>query len=289
MKTTDRVQIGSATLRAAFAPAFGGRMVALQVMRPDGPFDVIVPMNGWTDQPWRWPKAGAYPLFPYSNRIRNARLAHEDRNVELKPHPDAAPHTLHGPAHLRPWHCVAQDETQATLALDYHGDADWPWSFRAEQRFAIAGNQLTLLLRLTNTATQAFPAGMGWHPYFSFGPDATITQDARTLWVQDETFIATGETRAAAPPHERTDYLSEWSGASILHRDGLRLDITADPIFAHLVCHRPDSDAYACIEPVTHGADGFNLAVQGIKGTGTTMLAPGASLSGKISVHVGLT
>ena len=280
------IRFGSSHMIAECLPHFGGRMSALRLIGADGPRDLIMPMQGWPDPPWRWPKTGAYPLFPYSNRIRNARLALDDRFIALQPHPDAGPHTVHGPAHLRGWRCAAQDAASATLALDYAADEDWPWAFQARQRFAIDGTTIKIGLDLTNTGSVPFPGGFGWHPYFRFGPDAVVEHDARVLWLQDADAIATGQTRPALPPHAATEYLSDWRRASIIHRDGLRLEVTADPIFAHLVCHRPDCDAYACIEPVSHVADAVNLAARGIKGTGVQMLEPGASLSGTITLRV---
>lgn len=280
------ITIRSTLLEATFAPDLGGRMATLRWLGPGAGRDLLVPLEGWGDTPWRWPKAGAYPLFPYSNRIRDARLAHDGRIHPLKPHPDGAPHTVHGPAHLRPWLGTARTADSVTLRLDYAADADWPWPFHAEQTFTVAEDTLSVLLRLTNTGGEAFPAGMGWHPYFLFDAGAAIRHDAATLWVQDDASVATGETAPAAPPQARTEYLSGWSGATLARGDGLRLAMTADPLFAHLVCHRPDSDAYACIEPVSHVADGFNLAARGIAGTGTRVLAPGATLAGRITLRI---
>ena len=284
--TAIPVRFQTQTLRAECLPELGGRLSAL-VLAVDGTErDLIVPMQGWPDLPFRWPKTGAYPLFPFSNRIRDARLAHAGRTVALKPHPDAIPHVLHGPAQLRPWRCLAQDATSATLGLDYASDDDWPWPFHADQQFRLTDDGLTITLTITNTGHEPFPAGFGWHPYFTFPPGAVLHHDARTLWMQDAHAIATGVTAAAEPPHARTEYLSDWTSAAIEYADGLQLEVTADAAFVHLVCHRPDNDAYACIEPVTHVADGFNLAEQGIANTGTLVLAPGATESASIRLRL---
>ncbi len=59
----------------------------------------------------------------------------------------------------------------------------------------------------------------------------------------------------------------------------------AEPVFGHIVVHRSGAD-YACIEPVAHVANGFNLASQAVLGTGTRLLDPGESLGGSISFVV---
>jgi aldose 1-epimerase len=60
--------------------------------------------------------------------------------------------------------------------------------------------------------------------------------------------------------------------------------LQADPLFGHLVVHRPDPPHYLCLEPVSHVANGFNLADAGVAGTGTRMLAPGESMGGQIRI-----
>ena len=64
--------------------------------------------------------------------------------------------------------------------------------------------------------------------------------------------------------------------------DGAHLSITCDPVFGHLVVHRPPSGAYLCVEPVSHVANGFNLAARGVAETGTRFLEPGETLQGQI-------
>jgi aldose 1-epimerase len=63
----------------------------------------------------------------------------------------------------------------------------------------------------------------------------------------------------------------------------------ADPVLSHLVLHRPAGIDYICIEPVSHVADGFNLAARGIANTGTRALDPGDILSGGVTMDVART
>lgn len=63
-------------------------------------------------------------------------------------------------------------------------------------------------------------------------------------------------------------------------KSSARLLPTAGGRVGHLVVHRPESLAYLCLEPVSHVADGFNLAARGVPDTGTRWLAPGDSPAG---------
>jgi len=82
-----------------------------------------------------------------------------------------------------------------------------------------------------------------------------------------------------------TRHLSHWDGAATWRcspdQDAV---LQADPLFGHLVVHRPDSPRYLCLEPVSHVANGFNLADSGVAGTGTRMLAPGESMGCRVRI-----
>jgi len=49
---------------------------------------------------------------------------------------------------------------------------------------------------------------------------------------------------------------------------------------------QPPQPLYLCLEPVSHVADGFNLAAGGVPGTGTVQLPPGGVLEGRMSLSL---
>jgi aldose 1-epimerase len=280
----QRIELRAGPMRAVLFPAAGGRVGQLHHALAG---DVLVPLADARFNPMQWPRAGAYPLVPYHNRIAGARLVNNGETIQLVPHPAAAPHSLHGPAHRRPWRVVDAAGVAARLALEYAEDEDWPWPFLAEQHFELSPLGMTVTLSVTNRGQTSMPAGLGWHPYFnSAGP---ASANAEFCWRHADDYLPDGlrapATQAAigAP----TAYLQEWSGAAAVLLSGARLTIGADPLFAHLVLHR--SDGITCIEPVSHVANGFNLAAQGVADTGTVWLDPGATLAGKIWLCLQLT
>ncbi|MEI6761786.1 MAG: hypothetical protein WCO22_15190 [Betaproteobacteria bacterium] len=50
---------------------------------------------------------------------------------------------------------------------------------------------------------------------------------------------------------------------------------------------QPPQPLYLCLEPVSHVADGFNLAARGVPGTGTVQLRHGEVLQGRLSIRLG--
>lgn len=282
-----RLVLRAGTLEATVSPDLGGRLATLRDLSTTPARDLVVPLRPWPIEPRSWPKGGAYPLIPYSNRIADGSLRHAGRAWPVEPHPDAAPHSLHGTAHLRPWRVEACDRTRAVLTLSAAPDGDWPWPYFARQSFELTPQRLRIGLSIENRGTEPFPAGLGWHPYLAWSPDAKVCHDARRLWLHDQDYIATGETAPADTVDGRTCYLSDWTGLEVTHADGHGVHLLADPVLSHLVLHRPPDDGYLCVEPVSHVANGFNLAAAGVAGTGTHLLGAGMRFSAWIEFGPG--
>jgi aldose 1-epimerase len=283
----ERLVLRAGALEATLAPAEGGRLATLRDRSGTPARDLVVPLRGWPAEPRRWPKGGAYPLIPYSNRIADGCLRHAGRVWSIEPHPDASPHSLHGTAHLREWKVEAHEPTRAVLTLSAEPDSDWPWPYFARQSFALTPQYLRIDLSIENRGAESFPVGLGWHPYLTWPDGAEVPHDARRRWLHDEDYVATGETVPAGTAEGRTSYLSDWTGLDISHADGHCVHVTADPALSHLVLHRPDDDAYLCVEPVSHVANGFNLAADGAAGTGTHLLGAGARFSAWVELGPG--
>jgi aldose 1-epimerase len=289
----ERLEFGNRHLRAEALPELGGRLARLQYRAGDGAHDVLVPIGADPALPPSWPKGGAYPLIPYSNRIADAQVLHAGRTHALAPHPDAKPHTLHGHTQLRPWGVAARSESGLTLAIEHAGDAQWPWAFAATQRFWIDEATLHVAIEFRNQAAGDAPVGMGWHPYFAISGDPAVVMNAKTEWLQDDVNLPTGDTTAAPQGGLTLDrsggtrYLGGWDGTARFETGlGLGLTLRADKIFGQMVVHRPRNIDYLCLEPVSHVANGFNLAAKGWRETGTISLKPGESVAGQLALTV---
>ncbi|MGO4403573.1 hypothetical protein AB4Z10_04810 [Bosea sp. RAF48] len=287
VREDDRLVLRAGALEATLSPAAGGRLATFRDLSSTPARDLVVPLRDWPAEPRRWPKGGAYPLIPYSNRIADGCLRHAGRAWSVAPHPDADPHSLHGPAHLRPWKVEACDRARAELTLSAEPDGDWPWPYFARQSFELTPQSLRVSLSIENRGAEPFPVGLGWHPYLAWSEDAEVRHDARRRWLYDEDYVATGEVVPADAVDGRTSYLSDWTGLEISHADGHCVHVAADPALSHLVLHRPDDDAYLCVEPVSHVANGFNLDAAGVAGTGTRLLGAGARFSAWVELGPG--
>jgi aldose 1-epimerase len=276
------------------APAAGGRMAALTTTRADGTaIDWLAPMpaealrEGFEAR--AWPKAGSYPLLPYSNRIRDGRFRWQGREVQLPPHP-GQPHAMHGFGHVRPWQVVESQENAITLALQHPPGTDWPWAVLARQSLVLDEAGLAAALDIRNVGDTPMPVGGGFHPFFARPPGLRIQFDAAHVWPADGGGVATGRAAIGRreaflrerhlPDADLSVYYSGWKRQATLRRaDGATLTLRAAEPLEHLILHAPGGCDFVCLEPVSHVADAVNLCARGWEGTGLRALAPGESVT----------
>ncbi|HAU78358.1 MAG TPA: galactose mutarotase, partial [Agrobacterium sp.] len=176
MPSPETVTIACGRLSARLRPAWGGRITHLWHADYG---DILVPKTEQDFEPFNWPRAGAYPLFPYHNRLYRGSFVHTGIRHDLLPHPALAPDAMHGPAHRRPREISDLSSDRVALALDYEADGEWPFSFRAEQSFLLQDDRITVELSITNRANVPAPVSLGWHPYLAAGLGCDARTDAK--------------------------------------------------------------------------------------------------------------
>lgn len=282
----DMVEIASGPLSAQLAPHWGGRMTHLVHARLG---DILASTDETEFDPWNWPKAGAYPLFPYHNRVTGAAFSHLGKDYTVVPHPALAGDAMHGPSHRRVWRVEERAADRVTLALDYEGDDEWPFSFTASQTFLLDDWGLSLRLTLLNRADLPAPAAIGWHPYLRASLEDEAYTDATDAYALD----ALNMPINSVPVHRDDETIPASSGYTLHFRDWRTAEllrgranivISADPIFGHIAVHR--TERYLCLEPVSAGAGALGLPESERQASGLAVLAPGEHLSGDIRMSI---
>lgn len=268
------------SIEAIFYPAVGGRMGRLRHVSHG---DLIVPFTPDTFDRSVWPKSGAFPLFPFHNMARNATFEHYGQLIRLRPNMADGTNVMHGPAHRRAWSVSDHAAHHIKLTLDYTADEDWPFAFRATQRFELRQNRLTIALGLTNTGQDVMPGGLGWHPYFQASKDGEIGLNATHQW---NPFGPTGPSRpihdGTIAPQTRlelgsTQHFSGWKQASTVIADSARITLHGQGALTCLAAlHK---EAYLCLEPVSHVAGALETPDTATD-TGLRYLTPGESMYG---------
>jgi len=294
-----RLAVGGAAVD--LAPAVGGAIAAfawhgVPVLRPT-PADALAANDVR--------RTACYPLVPYSNRIRDARLRFGDRDYALGRNFGDHPHAIHGVGWQRAWTVDHAEASRALMRLEHDGAGAnaiaWPWPFRATQAFDLAASgsraALTLSLAIVNTGPAAFPFGLGWHPFFPRDAATTLRFDARDVALNDATQLpvrrvaATGawSFASARNPGRATldNVFAGWRGqAALAAEDGTATTLAADSACDRLVVYAPEGRDFIAVEPVTHDTDALNRAADGEPGTGMRALGPGQAFSCTMRIAV---
>ena len=240
---------------AVIVPAAGGRVASLAW--GDGP-DALALLVEWTGTDFdehQWPKAGAFPMLPFANRLPPDGFLFE--GVRHRPQPGPAGFALHGVAHRRPWQVDEASGRHARLRQVHEaGEEGWPWPWTAQQDILLDAQGLQVTLRLRNDGDRPMPAGLGWHPYHPWaaaGASAPLHIGASARHALDAHGRAALDASApvfGAQPDE-TAVFSAWDRRIRMPATGGRIIVACGEGAAALVMHRPASGDYVCAEPVT--------------------------------------
>ena len=232
--------------------------------------------------------SACYPLAPYSNRLGYRRFRWGGHDYTTAPNFDASPHSLHGVAWQRAWEVVAADGTRAELRYRHAPDAHWPFAFELRQRFALSPGALEAQLACTNLAPQPQPVGLGWHPYFPKRARSRLHIELAERWESDASGLP---VRRVAQPgidadvaHLAFDHCFEgWHGAARIRDEKLSLRLTSS--LPYVVVYTPQTEAYFCVEPVSHVNNAIHMADPAAHGLRT--LAPQAGTEAWMRLEAG--
>lgn len=248
------VELQSGAYRATLAPSAGGRIGSLSWSDASRSVDLLQAWDGSAFSEHVWPKAGAFPMLPFANRLPAAGFRFGNRLVRPEPGPSGL--VQHGVAHRRPWRLLNVSAERACMQLEMDSTPDWPWAWSAEMNVSLGNTGMSVVMRVRNTSTEPMPLSMGWHPYHpthSSIRSRDLTFDAIARHDLDAEARASLNTSAPVfdmAPGE-TAAFSGWNGQSSLRVRGegaIEVACTGSP---HLVLHRPMNGGYVCIEPVT--------------------------------------
>ena len=246
-------------------------------------------------------KAGCFPLVPFGNRVEGNRFVLDGREHVLTPNTPWDPHYLHGDGWLGEWTVYERQDTCASLSFEFHGE---PYRYRATQRFECKGPACSTTLGVTNLGAQPMPFGLGWHPFFPLTTATTLAAPAAAYWTEKagwlpDAHVATPEPLDFSQPKKLprrwiNNGFEGWDGAAAIDwpERYMRLRIQTVPALSRYFLFASDTkfdpghhEDYFCFEPMSHSANGHNLADLG----GLTILAPGRSMAVSMALSCSAT
>ncbi|MEO6579792.1 MAG: aldose 1-epimerase [Sphingomicrobium sp.] len=232
--------------------------------------------------------AASFPLVPFVNRIRGGEFAFQGQTVRLAPNMAGDPSPLHGQGWLAPWDVVSVGDDKAHLQFEHSAD-EWPWSYIAEQRFALTPVALDVTLSCTNRSASAMPCGLGQHPYFHCGSATMIEAEVAHVWLIDELVLPTEMvaaegrydlSRASVCGMDLDHGFGGWGGTARLSDPSWPAGVVmSSPDAAFFQLYSPRSEPIFVAEPVTHANAALNAPESRWPDLGMRVLEPGQSMS----------
>ena len=261
---TVRIQAGP--YAAEISPSAGGRLLCLTYTDANQSVDCIVPWQGREAfEAHNWPKAGAFVMLPFTNRLAPAQFNWQDQTVTLH---NGSPtgQGLHGFGHRRPWQLRQTTSHSAELALMHPAsDAEWPWPFAATLTYQLSEAGLRMELSVCNTSTGVMPLSLGWHPFLPHSTACPEDQGDYLVHAQRQHAIGLdglGLAVASVEPLPMQCFAlpTEQAGTTAFeHYSGTvhlpltapwRLEMTSQNA-AHLLVHTPPGLKHLCVEPIS--------------------------------------
>ncbi len=261
---TVRIQAGSYT--AEISPSAGGRLLSLTYTDANQALDCIVPWQG-NDKfdAHDWPKAGAFVMLPFTNRLAPAQFNWYDQTITLH---NGSPtgQGLHGFGHRRPWQLRLIRPESAELVLFHPAqDAEWPWPFEAALKYQLNEVGLRLELTVCNTSNRVMPLSLGWHPFL---PLSTVRpEDLGDYFIHAQRQHDIGLNGLGLPklyteqlplqpfalPNKEagTTAFEHYSGHLEIPLNANWRLIMASKHAAHLLVHAPLELQHLCVEPIS--------------------------------------
>lgn len=239
--------------------------------------------------------SSCFPLVPYSNRIKYGLLNWQEKSSQLPLNHLPEKHSIHGHGWQLPWKVIHQTDTNLTLEYHYQ-QAEWPFSYSAQQVFTLKGSALNIALSLMNNSKSQMPAGLGLHPYFSLTKKTSLKCSVEQMWAVDDESMPTtliGAPKSLAKSEgllitnsNLDNVFTGFSAAATIvwPEWKAKADITTSSNCKFIVIYSPKNQNYFCFEPVTHSTDAINMSNNGIDNTGIMTLNPQERMTISMSI-----
>lgn len=286
------VTLAAGPLVLTLSPATGGSIARFEFCHGEKTVPVL---RDCPAAPYHVLETGSFPLVPFVNRVRGGAFRFRGQTVRLAANMAGDPSPLHGQGWLNPWRVVSASPCEATLDY-FHAAGEWPWSYRAEQRFSLDDSGLTIVLSCRNESSAAMPCGLGQHPYFLCSASTRIRTRVDHVWTIDEHVLpveripATGRydlTDSAVCGRGLDHGFGGWGGTSTLSDPDWPFEIAmSSPDAAFFQLYSPQSGGLFVAEPVTHANAALNAPEEDWAGLGMHVLEPGEEMQMSMRLDV---
>lgn len=234
-----------------------------------------------------------FPMIPYTSFISDGHFPYFGITRNVPTNSPVSRYPMHGDVWRSKLELVKQSNDSVELKLVHKKSEGFPYDYTAGVVYTLKGQDLLITLKVQNDTALPMPYGLGVHPFFCLNKSTMIQFNAQNVWFRGGDPIlghpyaippALDFSKARSLPHTTTDIsVDNWDGTAEIITENYTIKMSADETFGHLILHAPRGKDFFCLEPVSHTPDAFNLAAQGIVGTGIQSLGPKQAVSNTIT------
>lgn len=141
-------------------------------------------------------------LVPWPNRLADGRYEFDGETYQVALTEPERGTALHGLGAWQRWTLVEHTTDRVALRLQLLPSPGYPFHLDTVVQYSLDGDGLRVDAASTNTGERACPYALGFHPYLSAGPDATLDAcvlriDASRRLLADERLIPAGDEPVA--------------------------------------------------------------------------------------------
>jgi len=250
-----------------------------------------------------WAYHGAV-LLPWPNRLRDGSYEFDGTSHQVALTEPSLRNALHGLGAWLPWTLVEHAPNCVTLRCRILPSPGYPFSLDALVNYELGDQGLVVTTTSTNADDQACPFALGFHPYVSAGPGATIDEctlriDAARRLLVDDRLIPVGHESVEGTAYDFrddqplagrvldtgfTDVIADAAGISnvcVAGSDGQAVEVWADASFGFWQVYTgedlpaPLRRRSLAVEPMTAAPNAFQT------GWGLRRLEPGESVTSR--------
>jgi aldose 1-epimerase len=265
LQVNPTVCIQAGGYEATISPSAGARLLKLTYSYNNRIIDCVVPFAQVESiDAHHWPKAGAFVMLPFTNRLAPAEFEWQGRLIALENGSNTG-QGLHGFGHRRDWIITDTSDSQVALECNYTASsAEWPWTFHAKLVYSVSALGLSVALSVRNTAISSMPVSLGWHPFIPLqtsnaSENSLLSFTAsrmHDIGLDGLGFAQLSEATANqhvftmdAKTANTTAFENFSKDVEIFLEKNLRLKLVSQHA-PHLLVHRPKELPFICVEPV---------------------------------------
>lgn len=243
-------------------------------------------------------QSGMFVMVPFCGRIRGGRFIYWGITRKMKKNHIGISDPIHGDGWKSVWSVSKKSDNSVTLTLTHNKENGFPFSYQAELTYTLNDNNLDISLTLLNPEVLPMPCGIGIHPFFQKTKDMTIKFPSKMIWAHETDPIFdkpyptpfSWQFKDGLPLNTQvfdTCFGGFDGQASITYpSEKYQINISAGQNFGHIVLYAPKNKNFVCLEPCTNAPNAFNLASNGVIGSGIKSIAQNQELHEHIRINI---